>query len=326
MTAIRQLATSWAGNVLAAAEFKRTVHLYDLATLQRTRTIETTLDYGGRRLAISDDGRTVIAGAYQVHGIAAYSGETGDELWRRKDLKKVQHVNFNGDNSRVLCCFDARACESLNAGSGKSGNSLRGVRGAWESPYAAIRFLERARDYVIADSERTMAKVPCTSFAALSAAFSRELVCLSESGGPVRALDVRSGAERWRHIPPKGTHFLRVAFAESAGMFVGVSWPFQRGGPMLLERFEGNGKTVVITEIGAAEMEFASQGGRLVTAAGAVYDSMTGRQTGSLHPISNRCTVSGSRHLGISDECPHLFKSDSNLSLFISSRSLRSFR
>src|SRR5882724_12685751 len=95
-TAVRQLATSRRGNVFAAGEFERGVHLYDLLTLERLRTIDTTLDFGGRRLAISNDGSTLIAGAYQVHGIAAYSCDTGKELWRRKDLKKVQQINFNG--------------------------------------------------------------------------------------------------------------------------------------------------------------------------------------------------------------------------------------
>src|SRR4051794_19045303 len=158
-TAIRQLATSWTGRVIAAAEFERTVHLYDLATQERLRTIETTLDFGGQRLAVSNDGRRVIVGAYHVHGIAAYSCDTGAELWRRKDLKKVQHLNFNGDDSRVLCCFDSGPCESLNTQTGQSGKSLRGVRGAWESPYAPVRFLERSGGYTIADPEAPVATV-----------------------------------------------------------------------------------------------------------------------------------------------------------------------
>src|SRR5947209_6994529 len=126
-TVIRQLAASRRGEVIAAAEFERTVHVYDLSTLERLRTIETTLDFGGRRLAISSDGQTIIAGAYYVDGIAAYSGGTGVELWRRKDLKKVQQIELSSDDSHVLCCFETRSCEILNTKSGKSGQSLRGV-------------------------------------------------------------------------------------------------------------------------------------------------------------------------------------------------------
>jgi WD40 repeat protein len=289
-TTIRQLATSWTGGVIAAAEFERTVHLYDLSTRERLRTIETTLDFGGLRLAISRDGRTVVVGAYQVHGIAAYSGETGAELWRRKDLKKVQQLNFNGDDSRVLCCFDSGPCESLNAQTGKSGKSLRGVRGAWESPYAPARLLRRSRDYTLAGPEGSMATVPAASFGALSVAFSKSLVCLSEAGGPVRALDLSSGTERWRHTPPRGTHFLRVAFVESSETFVGVSWCFARAGSLLLQRFEPDGSGVVLADIGrSTKMEFASRGEWLITDAGSVYESISGKQAGSLpFPVLHR--------------------------------------
>jgi WD40 repeat protein len=281
-TAIRQLATSWRGSIIAAGEFERTIHLYDLSTQERIRTIDTTLDFGGRRLAISNTGRTIIVGAYRRHGIAAYSGESGGELWRRKDLKKVQHIEFNGDASRVLCCFDSAPCESLNAETGKSGRTLREVRGAWESPYTAVRFIARTRDYAIADPEGPLASIPRVSFGVLSVAFSGSLVCVSEAGGPVRALDLSSGAERWRHTP-KGTHFLRVAYVDSAGAFVGVSWPFERGGAMLLQRFEPDGRAVVIAEIvQTAVMEFASKGEHLVTSAGIVYESLRGGRVDSL--------------------------------------------
>jgi hypothetical protein len=157
------------------------------------------------------------------------------------------------------------------------------VRGAWESPYAAVRLLERSRDYAMADPEGPTATIPRASFAALSVAFSRSLVCLSEAGGPVRSLDLSSGRERWRHVPPKGTHFLRVAFSEDSAAFVGVSWPFERGGAILLQRFASDGKATVLAEIGpTAEMEFAARGGRIVTASGAIYAVSTGKQTRSL--------------------------------------------
>jgi hypothetical protein len=89
--------------------------------------------------------------------------------------------------------------------------------------------------------------------------------------------------ELWKHTPPKGTHFLRVAFAESADTFVGVSWPFERGGAMVLQRFEPDGSATALAEIGTtATMAFASRGEQLITAAGPIYESASGRQIGSL--------------------------------------------
>jgi hypothetical protein len=226
----------------------------------------------------------IVVGAYQVHGIAAYSAEDGQERWRRRDLKKVQHVTFNGDDSRALCCFDRGPCESLNAATGKSGRSLRGVRGVWESPFGPHRLLERARDYALADFEAPTALIPRITFGILSAAFSPTLVCLSEAGGPVRAFDLSSGAEAWRHTPPKGSHFLRIGFDEASQSFAGVSWPFERGGPVALQRFSpSNGSPQAIAQVGSSvDTEFCLGGSRLVTASGTLYDVASGRQVGSL--------------------------------------------
>ena len=100
-TAIRQLAASQTGRLLAAAEFERFVHLYDLSTLERLRTLETSLDFGGRRLAISNDGNTVIAGAYHVHGSRAIPVKPAESYGVGKTLRR-----FNTSISMAM----TRAC------------------------------------------------------------------------------------------------------------------------------------------------------------------------------------------------------------------------
>lgn len=282
-TTIRQFASSHRGTILAAAEFEKIVHLYDLNTMEHLTTLNTTLDFGGKRLAISDDGQTVFVGAYHVHGIAAYS-IAGPELWRRKDLKKVQHITLTTDNTRVLCCFEQGSCESLNALTGKSGRALRGVKNVWESPLAPVRFLERSRDYATADFEAPIARIDRVSFSVLAAAFSPASVCISEAAGPVRAFDTHSGVELWRYDPPEGAHFLELAYVEVLDTFAGVSWPSNKGGPLLLQRLTpSTGTAQTIGDIGTAHtVIFCQRGAQLVTNTGAVFDVKSGRQIASL--------------------------------------------
>src|SRR5207248_2897310 len=82
---IRHLATSWSGSVIAAAEFERTVHVWDVAELRHLTTFPTIMDFGGTRLAITPDGKNCVAAAYHVEGVAAYAAPDGTEVWRRKD-------------------------------------------------------------------------------------------------------------------------------------------------------------------------------------------------------------------------------------------------
>ncbi len=268
---------------MAAAEFEQVVHLYDLQKLELLSTHRTTLDFGGRRLAISEDGSVLIAGAYHVYGIAAYSGNDGHELWRRKDLKKVQQVQFDSNCSRLLCCFENHPFECLSSTSGRSGKSIRGIRNAWASPVSPVRVYQRKNDYVIADFEAPIATIAKAGFAILSAAFSRSFVCISEAGGLVRMFNACTGAEAWRSEPPDGNHFLELAFCEAIGSFVGVSWPYQEGGRVLLQQFAADGRPSVIAEVGpATEVVFCVRGSKLITALGAVYEVGTGELSGTL--------------------------------------------
>jgi WD40 repeat protein len=279
MAAIRQLASSYDGHVLAAADSESVVHLWDLQSFTCLNTIETTLDFGGSRLAIAPDGHVVAAGAYHVHGIAAYRASDGTELWRRKDLKKVQHLRFGYDAHRIFCCFDRSACESLDAASGKSGRTLRGISDLWESPFRPVRLMKRSRDFVIATDKSKIAIVPKVTFAALSAAFSESAVGISEAGGPVRLFDLSSGKQLWRHDPPKGTHFVRLAFSAAIGHFVGLLWPFERGGASSLHVFdEKSGVAHWAADVGpSTKAVFCQRGTRLVNSSGDVFSVPSGR-------------------------------------------------
>jgi len=98
---IRHFASSWSGSVIAAAEFERTVHVWDVASERHLATFPTIMSPGGTRLAVTPDGKTCIAAAYHVEGIAGYAASTGAEVWRRKDLKKTQTLRVSLDGRRV---------------------------------------------------------------------------------------------------------------------------------------------------------------------------------------------------------------------------------
>ena len=61
---IRQLTASRTGSFIAAGEFKQTVHIWDVCDRRFIRTLSTPLDFGGKRMAISTDGRTCVTGSY----------------------------------------------------------------------------------------------------------------------------------------------------------------------------------------------------------------------------------------------------------------------
>jgi WD40 repeat protein len=280
---IRYFASSWSGSVIAAAEFERTVHVWDFDGPRHLATFPTIMDFGGTRLAVTPDGRNCIAAAYHVEGIAGYVASDGTELWRRKDLKKTQTLRVSLDGRRVYACFDNRSCQVLNRETGKTIKTWAGVRDVWQSPYQPIMLLEKRALVLQSPEERKIATIPVESFAVLCVAFASGLVCVSECGGPLRCLDVQTGDQRWR-FQEKGQHFLELAFSEQAQAFVGVCWPYERGGLFRLLRFEPqSGAATVVADLGkAGNFEFCSRGTRLLSSDGSVMDSATGSCIGRL--------------------------------------------
>jgi outer membrane protein assembly factor BamB len=280
---VRLLASSWSGSVIAAAEFRRTVHVWDVAAERHVATFQTIMDPGGTRLAVTQDGRICIAAAYHVEGIAGYVASDGTEVWRRKDLKMTQTLRVSLDNRRVYACFDNRSCQVLNRETGKTIKTWPGVRDVWESPYQSVMLLEKRTLVLQSPEERKIASIPAESFAVLCVAFGPGLVCVSESTGPLRCLDTQTGEERWR-FQEKGQHFLELAFADHGQAFVGVCWPYEHGGSFRLLRFEPqSGAASVVTELGkAGAFEFCLRGTRLLSSDGSIMDSVTGHREGQL--------------------------------------------
>jgi hypothetical protein len=280
---IRHLATNWSSSVIAAAEFERTVHIWDVTRRAKLATFPTSFDFGGTRLAITPDGRNCIAAAYHVEGIAEYLTADGSETWRRKDLQKAQTLRISLDGRRVYACFDNRSCQILNRETGKTIKNWAGVRDVWESPYEPVMLLEKRSLELQSPEERKIASFPAETFAVLSVAFGPGLLCVSESTGPLRCLDTQAGEERWR-FRESGQHFLKLAFAEQAQAFVGVCWPYERGGSFRLLRFEPqSGAAAVVSELGkAGGFEFCLRGTRLLSSDGSIMDSATGRREGQL--------------------------------------------
>ncbi len=283
---IRHLSTSYDGTVIAAAEFEHHVQIWDIESHTRIAEFETTLDFGGRRLAISRDGKSCAVGAYRVHGVALYDTESGMELWRRKDLKKVQNIRASIDGNRLWCGFEGKAFQPLNINTGLSKSSLRGVKDIFESVYDDLLVVDRkGRDFKLVDcDDKQVATVPRTTFAALDFAFAPQKIAVSESGGSINCYDISCGERLWEHNPGNGVHALDLAYNEDSGTFVAITWPYQEGGEHQLVNLQAEtGESVCAFPIdGSHEFAFCSKGSTLISSDGKLRDTATGEMQGVL--------------------------------------------
>lgn len=287
---IRLLAASFAGPVAAAGEVDRAVHIWNVSEAKSSIvTLDTVLDFGGSRLAITEDGAQCVAGAYVAGGVASYCTTTGKEAWCRPNLRQVQQIGVTADDQRIICCFDEKPCLELDRDTGKTIRKLERVERYWTSSYEFQRLLSGEELILENLSGRKIGEIPRETFAVLSVAFGPGMMCITESGGPVRCFDTQTGKSLWRFMPDSGEHFLELGFVEHANVFAGICWPYKEGGSAKLFCFEPkSGDASVVADLGKfVDSAFCLRGSRLLLSDGSIIDSATGARQAKIQPIGH---------------------------------------
>ena len=288
---IRHIYVSLNGHYAVVAEFEQHVQVWELVHSQRIAAFETTLDFGGQRIAITNDGTRCVAGAFSRRGIAVYDVSNGQECWRRSDLTGVHYISIALDQKRAHCGFENRGFESLNIETGKSKNPIRGVKQLFESEFEPVRVcVKKGKDYVIADNEnRKLTAIARETFAPLAFAFMPGHVVVSESRGRIRCHNLESGQLVWYYQPEGGTHALDLAFNVADNSLVGLIWPYRNGGAYTISSFsiiDGSQKSSFTIDRGLA-FAFFSSGSKILASDGTIRDCSNGRTLGVLDFFPN---------------------------------------
>ncbi|MFZ4508990.1 MAG: WD40 repeat domain-containing protein [Fimbriimonas sp.] len=261
---IFDLATSRDADVFVTAREPNEVTVWDLADMRPMRSFEAPIDLGGRRLALSPDGAACFAGTYYQYGLAAYEVATGQLIWQRRDLKKVQVLQLSPDGSRLYAELDGRALTELDAATGETKNTLRGVKEIRESPFANIQLRAARRLEVRTTNGEKLLSFPRENFAVLDATFSETMLLTSEAAGELRCFNLDTGAEAWRYALAD-SHALRVGYHEERGLFSAVVYRYNSDGKTWLVRFAMDGSPSEPEELPPSWLYgYAKRGSRLV--------------------------------------------------------------
>lgn len=168
------------------------VQLWDLQTCQLRSEFDTVLENGGSRLAVSPAGDRVLAGAFTRHGVALYDAASGERLWQNRSVKNLQELHFTYSGTHAWCIADVGAARMLDLQSGDVVLRMRAIR--WMRPslldsraawFDGNRLCLGGQDGTrVAD----LAVRPARPL--IDSAFGRESLWVSESGGPLRCIDL----------------------------------------------------------------------------------------------------------------------------------------
>lgn len=280
-SAVREISASSASARIAAALFERTVQIWDLKSGQKVSEFDTVFSFGGRRLALDPSGELCFAAGWapgKNGGVACYEASSGKLLWHRADLAQTQYLTFSNADATLWWVPETGSTFRLNALNGDAVEQIKGIKSIYDSSYGDVRLMEkRTHDYVVtAKKDFTIARL---SFALLDAAIGPDSICICESGGLARCLDLTSGSERWTSDPGKGLHLLRLWYRSEENAFYGVRWEYENGESRIFVRLEGRtGELREVCDLSSSWAEIVSPVlDCLVTSAGSVIGLPDGR-------------------------------------------------
>jgi len=282
-SAIHFLSTCRFSHRLAASFWEKTVQIWDLDLREQVGQFDT--GDGSNRLRLDPRGERGVVAAWQggaKGGVACYEIPTGKLIWHRGDLRRSQGISFSTDGQSVWFEPNEGKVQRLDALTGDTIETLTGIKHIHLSPYSSQTLMEKRSGGYVFRGVKDFA-IPKITFAILDIAFGPESLCLTESGGPVRCLDCRSGAELWRYESPKDNHVLRLWYREPDGHYYGVQWQYQTGGPRKLLRFDaGSGQAKEIFQFDSWEEQVCIGLDCLVASSGEILRLADGKSLGRL--------------------------------------------
>jgi hypothetical protein len=101
---------------------------------------------------------------------------------------------------------------------------------------------------------------------------------ISESGEPLSCYNTENGKLKWRQPLNIDGHYLRLGYSKLLDKFIGISWPFLKGGNKKLKYLnlqDGNVEKELVIHC-PAEAEFALEGDLLITSEKEIINISTG--------------------------------------------------
>lgn len=261
------------GDLFAVADVgDRVGHIwvYSFSRQQLVCELDTIFGQGGKRLALIDGPEPLVVAGCFHRGAAGYSIPSGQLLWHRKDIKKLQHLDglqWEGPKLEVGAGLDAGSYRILNARSGTWLRKTVGVRQSWSNG-SGCRLENGTRVIRLTKGGENITLQKCEGEwggSVLSASFSSAACAYSLVKGPIHCFDL-SGKELWRW-KDGARHTLSVLWAEHLKRWMAITWNYEVSGKLRMSFIKEDGTTESSVETGVGLGCIPVAGGRgLVTA------------------------------------------------------------
>ena len=270
-------------DLFATAYTEKYVTVWSFQNKRKISELDTILDFGGRRLLISQHPFPVlITGAYQRYGLCAYDPFNGSVIWHRKDLNKVQRLRsgvFKDGKLYISVCIQSRPCHLIDFQTGDTIVTFRGINDIYPGSKipSAIMVDKKYIKYYSFASNSFEWKVNKIEFAVLDCHIGEKFILVSEVGGPLRCFD-HEGNELWQWHCPEEHHILNVMWDEKSNQWFSNMFSLKDESQYFIAKFDTNGNVEIASEIfDNRDCAFFEDSSIMVSENGAVIDVNSGK-------------------------------------------------
>lgn len=273
---VRHLVRSKDESTIAAGAFERTTQVWELKTLTKVLTLNTIFDSGGRRLALSNDGKFLFAASHSKKALACYAIPSGEVVWLKRGIGAVQCVTPSVTGRELQCELDTGRCLIVDIRSGERGVELKRITEVFEASDGQRRLLV-GNSLFLWKSGGGEIDLQVHQPLLLDAAFGPREVCVSFLAGPCVCFDSSDGRRSWEYQSPAGSHVQELMYSDKDDCFYGVEWAYHRGRDRFLvhiNRRNGGAVGTMILDAPGTSV-FLPLHNRLLTSHGDIIDVST---------------------------------------------------
>jgi hypothetical protein len=181
---------------------------------------EVSYDYGGRRLEIDPESRTLFSGAYYKTGIAAYDFESGTTVWERRDLRQLGELAYDAFEGVLYCLCERRTVLLTKSGGKERAYHSRGLKDVFFGRDPNLAVFDAVQVKLLNRAKKSEHILPKATRSVLDVAFTTTAAVLTWVGGPVTSYGLESGRLLWTYRPD-GDHAYSLAVAsDNASVWV----------------------------------------------------------------------------------------------------------
>jgi WD40 repeat protein len=142
----------------AWSEFK--IDIFSGLNYELLSSLNTIYDFGGERIAISNDSKVIFVGSYH-EGIIAYDIETNQVVWKNLKIKSIQNIKVSNDGLCIYIVTESAQFYTLESATGVLISKVKGINEFFKSENESLILIKRNTVYLkdINEVERQLMKI-----------------------------------------------------------------------------------------------------------------------------------------------------------------------